>query len=137
MALSFSINILTGYIFISRPNKILGFLTGNENLLFAQASFYLQGIFCNLNERETSSLDCKHKHMLQKTLHIEFHGFNSRIDVSGLSYFGFSYELENHCSLLFSIYLRFLNIFENICLKLMGNTDDDSLIIHRQMATLF
>ena len=61
--------------------------------------FYLQGIFIYINERDTSSLDCKHNQMVQKTepdkfgtlyrvLHIEFHGFNSRIDISGLSHVG-------------------------------------------------
>ena len=46
------------------------------------------------------SPDCTHKHMLEngappdkfgalyRLLHIEFHGFNSSIDVSGLSQFG-------------------------------------------------
>ena len=44
--------------------------------------------------------DCKYKHMLENgvpldkfgvlyhLLHLEFHGFNSRIDVLGLSHFG-------------------------------------------------
>ena len=64
---------------------------------FAQESFYLQGIFNYINQRNTSFCDNKHKHMLQKNgappdkfgvlyclLHIEFHGFNGRIDVLGL-----------------------------------------------------
>ena len=33
--------------------------------VFEQESFYLQGIFSCVNERDTSSLDCKHKHMLE------------------------------------------------------------------------
>ena len=53
-----------------------------------------------MNKRDTSSLDCKHKHMLKngappdksgvlyRLLHLEFHGFNSWIDVSVLSHFG-------------------------------------------------
>ena len=49
---------------------------------------------------DTSSPDCKYKHMLEngappdksgvlyRLLHIEFHGFNSRIDVLVLSHLG-------------------------------------------------
>ena len=52
-----------------------------------------QGIVSFLNERDSSYPDCKHKHMLEngappdkfyvlyRLLHIEFHGFNSSIDV--------------------------------------------------------
>ena len=49
-----------------------------------------------MNERDTSSFDCKYKHMLEEgappdkfgvlydLLHIEFHGFDSNINVLGL-----------------------------------------------------
>ena len=60
----------------------------------------MKGIFKYINESDTSFLDCKHKHMLQKmelhltnfvtcthVLHIKFHGFKSRIDFSGLAHF--------------------------------------------------
>ena len=57
---------------------------------------------------DTSSLDCKHKHMLiaengappdkfgylYRVLHVELHGFNNRIDASGLSHFGSWYQLN-------------------------------------------
>ena len=33
--------------------------------IFAQESFYLQGIFNDINEQDTSFLDCKHKHMMK------------------------------------------------------------------------
>ena len=34
--------------------------------IFAQESFYLQGTILNdINEQDTSFLDCKHKHMMQ------------------------------------------------------------------------
>ena len=33
--------------------------------IFAQKSFYLQGILVNINEQDTSFLDCKHKHMMK------------------------------------------------------------------------
>ena len=58
---------------------------------FAQESFYLQGIFKDINEQDTSFLDCRHKHMmkngappdkfgvLHRLLHTEFHDFTSRI----------------------------------------------------------
>ena len=33
--------------------------------IFAQESFYLQGILNDINEQDTSFLDCKHKHMMK------------------------------------------------------------------------
>ena len=33
--------------------------------IFTQESFCLQGIVDNINEQETSFLDCKHKHMMK------------------------------------------------------------------------
>ena len=37
----------------------------HEILHFAQESFYLQGIFNDINEHDISFLDCKHKHMIE------------------------------------------------------------------------
>ena len=63
--------------------------------IFAQESFYLQGILDDTNEQDTSFLDCKHKHMMKsgappekfrvlyRWLPIEFHGFTSRINSMG------------------------------------------------------
>ena len=62
--------------------------------IFAQESFYLQSILNDINEQDTSFLDCKHKHMMKCgapphkcTVHvclpIEFHGFTSRINARG------------------------------------------------------
>ena len=63
--------------------------------IFAQESFYLQGILDDINEQDTSFLDCKHKHMMKSGarpdkfgscivwLPIEFHGFTSRIYSKG------------------------------------------------------
>ena len=64
--------------------------------IFAQESFYLQGILNNINEQDTSFLDCKHKHMMKcgappdkfrspctVCLPVEFHGFTSRINSKG------------------------------------------------------
>ena len=33
--------------------------------IVAQESFYLQGILNDINEQDTSFLDCKHKHMMK------------------------------------------------------------------------
>ena len=56
-----------------------------------QGSFYLQGILNDINEQDTSFLDCKQKHLmksgappdkvgvLHRLLPIEFHGFTRRI----------------------------------------------------------
>ena len=62
-----------------------------EKNIFAQGSFYLQGILDDINEQDTSFLDCKHKSgappdtfgVLYSLLPIEFHGFTSRIDSNG------------------------------------------------------
>ena len=59
--------------------------------IFTQESFYLQGILNDINEQDTSFLNCKHKHMMKRgappdkfgvlyrLLPIEFHEFTSRI----------------------------------------------------------
>ena len=58
-------------------------------------NFYLHGILNNINEQDTSFLDCKHKHMMKcgpppenlesctVCLPIESHGFKSRINSKG------------------------------------------------------
>ena len=60
--------------------------------ILTQECFYLRGIFNDINEEETSFLDCNHKHMMKSgappdkvgALHhlklVEFHGFSRRID---------------------------------------------------------
>ena len=72
---------------------------------------------------DTSFLDCKRKHMLQKTappdkfgalyhvLHIQLHGFNSMIDVSGLLHFGSWY---------------FLNFLETVWVPLKNGTGNQT-----------
>ena len=67
-------------------------LVPDRKYVFAQESFYLQGILDDINEQDTSFLDCKHKHMMKsgsppdkfgvlpRLLPTEFHGFSSRID---------------------------------------------------------
>ena len=64
-----------------------------EKDIFAQESFYLQGKLDEINEQDTSFLDCKHKHMMKSGappsesctvwLPIEFHGFTSRFNSKG------------------------------------------------------
>ena len=68
--------------------------------IITQESFYLQGILNDINEQDTSFLDCKYKHMMKSgappykvgvlhlVSHIEFHGFIRRTDFKGLSLFG-------------------------------------------------
>ena len=67
-------------------------MEGMRKYIFAQESFYLQVILNDINERDTSFLDCKHKHMMKckappdtfgVLLTIEFHGFRSRINSRG------------------------------------------------------
>ena len=40
-------------------------MAGKRKYIFAQESFYLQGILDDINEQDTTFLDCKHKHMMK------------------------------------------------------------------------
>ena len=63
-----------------------------ETIFFTQEIFYLQGTLNDINEYDTSFLDCKQKHMLKRgappdkvrvlyrLLPIECSGFTSSID---------------------------------------------------------
>ena len=53
------------YILIARPDSALNFLAGKRKYILARESFYLQGILHDINEQDTSILDCKHKHMMK------------------------------------------------------------------------
>ena len=67
----------------------------HEKIHFCTRTFYLQGILNDINEQDTYFLDCKHKHMMKcgapgpnsesctVCLHVEFHGFKSRINSKG------------------------------------------------------
>ena len=60
--------------------------------IFTQESLYLQGVLNDINEQDTSFLDCKHKHMMKSGVPpdkvrvlcrlspIEIKSFTSRID---------------------------------------------------------
>ena len=84
-------NIQTEYILIARPKLCLIVPGSQGKYIFTQASSYLQGILNDINEQDTSFLDCNHKHMmksgappdkvrvLHRLLPIEFHVFTSRV----------------------------------------------------------
>ena len=61
---------------IARSDCALLFLVSMRKYIFAQESFYLQCILKDINEQDTSFLDCKHKHMMKI-------GFTSRIASQG------------------------------------------------------
>ena len=101
MALSFSIKSKFYW-----KTKLCITVPGRQGkYVFPQDSFYQHGILNNITEQDTSFLDCKHTHMMKnrastdkfgvlyRLLATEFHGFNSRIDFSGLSLFGPWYYL--------------------------------------------
>ena len=52
-------------ILIARSDRALCFLAGMRKCIFAQVSFYLQGVLNDINEQDTSLVDCKHKHMMK------------------------------------------------------------------------
>ena len=70
-------------------------LAGNRKYIFAQESFYLQGILDDTNEQDTSFVYCKHKHMMKSRAPPDKFGvlyrmftyripwFHSRIDSKG------------------------------------------------------
>ena len=60
--LLFNINIKTRVYFDCKTELCLA---RQEKVFFTQESFYLQGILNDINEQETSFLDCKHKHMMK------------------------------------------------------------------------
>ena len=91
MALLSNINF-----YFDRKTRLCLIVPGRqEKIYFALESFYLQGILDDINEQETSFLDCKHKHMMKSRappekfesctiwLPTEFHGFTSRINSKG------------------------------------------------------
>ena len=91
MALLSNIN----FYFDCKTRLCLIVLTGKRKYIFAQESFYLQGILDDINEQDTSFLDCKHKHMMKSgappdkfgvlycMVTYRFHGFTSRINSQG------------------------------------------------------
>ena len=61
-----------------------------KKYIFAQESFYLEGILNDINEQGTSFLDCKHKYMaivlaivLYGIFTYRIYGFTSRINSKG------------------------------------------------------
>ena len=60
--LCYSILIPKQSIFDSKIKLCLG---RQEKYIFTQESFYLQRIFNDITEQDTSLLDCKHKHMMK------------------------------------------------------------------------
>ena len=60
MALLSNIN----FYFDSKTRLCLTVPDRKEKYIFAQESFYLQDILDDINEQDTSFLDCKHKHMM-------------------------------------------------------------------------
>ena len=40
-------------------------MAGKRKYIFEQESLYLQGILDDINEQNTSFVDCKHKHMMK------------------------------------------------------------------------
>ena len=80
--------------------KLCLIVPGREGkYIFIQESFSQQGILNDINEQDTSFLDCKHNHMMKIgaspdkvgvlycLLPIKFHTFTSRVDFKGLSLF--------------------------------------------------
>ena len=61
MALLSSINF-----YFDCKTRLCLIVTGSKGkYIFPQESFYLQGLLDDINEQDTSFLDCKHKHMMK------------------------------------------------------------------------
>ena len=81
MALLLNINI-----YFDCKTKLCLKVPGMSKYIFAQECFYPQGKLNNINEQDTSFLDCKHKHMMKSGAppgKFGFHGFTSRINSKG------------------------------------------------------
>ena len=63
-------------------------MTGKKKYIFARESFYLQGILDDINEQDTSFLDCKHKHMMKS---------GAPPDKFGVLYRMFTYRIPWFC----------------------------------------
>ena len=50
---------------ISRGSVAVKFRAGKRKYIFTQENFYLQSILDDINEHDTSFVDCKHKHMMK------------------------------------------------------------------------
>ena len=61
MALLSNIN----FYFDCKTRLCIIVLAGKRKYIFAQESFYLQGILDDINEQDTYFLGCKHKHMMK------------------------------------------------------------------------
>ena len=48
-----------------RPDCAFYFLASKRKYIFAQESFYLEGILDDISEQDISFVDCKHKHMMK------------------------------------------------------------------------
>ena len=80
MVLLFNINIY----FDCKTRVCLIFPGRHEEYIFAQKSFYLEGILNEINEQDTSFLDSKHKHMMKSgaptdEVGVLYHIFTCRI----------------------------------------------------------
>ena len=54
------------YIYFDCKTKLCLIVPGKQGkYIFTQEIFYLQGILNDINEQDTSFLDCKHKHMVK------------------------------------------------------------------------
>ena len=65
MALLFSINIKTDLYFDCKTKLCLIVPGRHGKIILTQESFCLQGILNDINEQDTSFLDCKHKHVMK------------------------------------------------------------------------
>ena len=52
-------------VYFDCKTKLCLLVPGRQEYIFTQESFYLQGMLNDINEQDTSFLDCKHKHMMK------------------------------------------------------------------------
>ena len=77
-------------VYFDCKTRLCLILSGRQGkYTFTQESFCLQGILNDINEQDTSFLDCKHKHMMKSHLtnSESFLAVSNRIDFYGLSLF--------------------------------------------------
>ena len=104
MALSSNIN----FYLIARPDCAFELMAGKRKNIFVQESFYLHGILDDINEQDTSFVDCKYKHMMRS---------GAPPDKFGVLYSKFSYRISWFTSRIYtkSILRAYCSVILYIC----------------------
>ena len=86
-------------------------MAGKRKYIFAQESFYLQGILDDINEQGTSFGDCKDKHMIKRGAPPEKYGVLNRI---------FTYSMVSQAELILRVITLNFLVLSQFFREVMG-----------------